>query len=257
MRKCSVVGCLRPYFAKGFCRQHYSNFYLYKHPLGRFKGDQEARKRFRQSQGKVMGLATRKFSDCQIEGCKHPHYSRHYCRTHYATFFKRGGYKMKPCAIPGCSYRAKRPHTLCVKHRKRLAKNLPMDLSIKSPGNIGERNHRWNGGTSDYPHHYEMKKNRVIKMKNTKGKCEVCGKQGQHIHHIDGSKDNHVLENLILLCVKCHGIVHNGRKNKTSKFFRLYGMTLKELAEKYGGTTAKYYDWHKKGILKDFLDTKV
>lgn len=42
-----------------------------------------------------------------------------------------------------------------------------------------------------------------------KARCEYCGKRGQEIHHIvyrsDGG-DNHI-NNLILLCRKCHDIV--------------------------------------------------
>jgi len=53
-------------------------------------------------------------------------------------------------------------------------------------------------------------------------KCEICGKQrrvdkgGFDIHHINGriGKDANNIENLILLCRKCHTDVHEGREEK-------------------------------------------
>jgi 5-methylcytosine-specific restriction endonuclease McrA len=59
-----------------------------------------------------------------------------------------------------------------------------------------------------YPNHSLMKKNRLIKLKQTKCKCEVCGGKASVIHHLDGSMDNHKLENLSTLCPKCHVIIH-------------------------------------------------
>jgi len=43
--------------------------------------------------------------------------------------------------------------------------------------NKGKRNGNWKGGTAEYPNHYEMKKNRLIKLQQTKGKCEACRKR--------------------------------------------------------------------------------
>lgn len=49
-----------------------------------------------------------------------------------------------------------------------------------------------------------------------KGKCGLCGRQGQHIHHIiykseDRSKIDDV-DNLVLLCMDCHQKVHSNKK---------------------------------------------
>ena len=125
----------------------------------------------------------------------------------------------------------------------------------------GEKNPRYNGGVSEYPDHSGMKHNRIIKLKEADGKCEVCGEEAFCIHHIDGSVDNHALENLAVLCKKCHFIMHAGRNEenfsvrpKTSKYIREYGMTLREIANKYGGTGAAYRYMHQRGELRAFID---
>ena len=120
----------------------------------------------------------------------------------------------------------------------------------------GEKNGNWNGGISEYPNHYLMKKNRILKLKQTKGLCEICGRRGFQIHHIDDSKDNHSLKNLILVCWRCHCLIHCGRKNKTSKFIRLYGATLEKLSEKLKIPSGTIWKWHTENKLKEFLKNK-
>lgn len=125
----------------------------------------------------------------------------------------------------------------------------------------GDKNPNWNGGTAEYPNHAEMKRNRLIKLQETNNKCEVCGEEAHCIHHVDGSKDNHSLENLVVVCKKCHATLHAGRENgnfstrpKTSKYIREYGMTLKEMSEKYGGSPLTYFNLHKTGKLHEELE---
>jgi hypothetical protein len=125
----------------------------------------------------------------------------------------------------------------------------------KWAGNKAEKNCNWKGGIAEYPNHYKMKKNRLIKLQQTKSKCEICKNEANVIHHKDGSKKNHSLENLIILCQRCHSIIESSGFKHTSKFIRLYGMTLREIAKKYGGTFQRFYIMHQKGILKDFLKT--
>ena len=44
-----------------------------------------------------------------------------------------------------------------------------------------------------------------------RGKCAKCSSTKiLHTHHVDGDKSNTVLENLILLCKKCHLSEHGG-----------------------------------------------
>jgi 5-methylcytosine-specific restriction endonuclease McrA len=75
-------------------------------------------------------------------------------------------------------------------------------------GAKGVSNGRWNGGTSEYPDHYWLKKQRKRVLENSDGRCEICGEVANVVHHKDGSKNNHYLRNLIALCYTCHGETH-------------------------------------------------
>ena len=83
----------------------------------------------------------------------------------------------------------------------------------------GSNNINWRGGVSEYPDHHSMKKARAKKLKIVGGKCEDCGETTKtlQVHHLDGSKDNHVLKNLKILCPKCHGLYHRGKRKPKRK----------------------------------------
>ena len=96
---------------------------------------------------------------------------------------------------------------------KTLIKEQLNKTKNREKGATGENHWSWKGGKSQYPNHTEMKKNRKIKLGITGGKCEDCGKKEKimQIHHIDLSKINHKLNNLKLLCLKCHCKYHLNR----------------------------------------------
>ena len=105
-----------------------------------------------------------------------------------------------------------------------------------------------------------MKRNRLLKLQEAKGKCEVCGEPASQVHHLDEDKANHKLENLAILCVRCHAILHTGptiRAQSTSKYRRLYGMNLREMTEHFGGSETYYLMLHRKGQLAEFLSKRV
>jgi len=131
----------------------------------------------------------------------------------------------------------------------------------KYAGGKGEENINWKGGVAEYPDHAQLKRNRLERLKQSGNKCEVCGGEAFCVHHIDGSVDNHDLDNLAVLCRPCHKILHNGRteKNfsvrpKTSKYTREYGMTLREMTERFGGSPSVYYKLHREGKLHQVID---
>lgn len=195
---------------------------------------------------------------CQIQNCDKKYYAKGFCRSHYANYLRNGNpipariiNKGSVCKVTGCHQPAK-AKKYCNKHYSRILKNGDLEFHYAK----GDKNFRWNGGTSEYENSYLMKKNRLIKLKQTKRCCEICNNRGDKIHHTDYSKDNHALNNLLVVCNKCHAILHHRTGNKTSKYIRLYGMTLKQLAKKYGGSESKYCLYHQSGELKEFLKLK-
>jgi len=127
----------------------------------------------------------------------------------------------------------------------------------------GEENPRWSGGNSDYPNHSEFKRNRIKVLQKVEGKCEICGKQARIVHHIDGEKSNHVLNNLIAVCFSCHDILHydyDGRavKGRPTKYGIKYGMTLKQMGEIFNVSTATIYCWiHKSPEKREWFERKL
>ena len=105
---------------------------------------------------------------------------------------------------------------------------------------------------SYYKNHYKMKKNRLIKIKQTKGKCELCGERANCIHHLDESTDNHELDNLMVICYHCHMLYHSG-PYKNTKYIRLYGATTTELAKRHRTPVSTISHWHKIGVLESII----
>ena len=91
---------------------------------------------------------------------------------------------------------------------ERMAREMTRKVDLN---NKGSKNCNWKGGIFEYPNHHKMKRNRLIKLKQQKEKCEICGKKAKTIHHLDKSKNNHNIKNLILVCCHCHfSILHKG-----------------------------------------------
>ena len=59
--------------------------------------------------------------------------------------------------------------------------------------------------------------------------CEVCGKKGKNkVHHIDKNRNHVGVRNLMVLCKKCHGVIHKKKdfKIKTRSIERKYQRIL-------------------------------
>jgi len=68
---------------------------------------------------------------------------------------------------------------------------------------IGELNHAWKGG-SDRNYPYAFMELRPIVRELYNNECQICGKIGIDVHHIDYNKKNNDPSNLIVLCRDCH-----------------------------------------------------
>lgn len=140
--------------------------------------------------------------------CDRKHYAKNYCRKHYVfnSVKRKFGHFVK-CAIEDCQNGAREDLSFCSRHRQRIEKGLPLDLSKKYMPK-GRQHHWWKGGKIEYPGQYLMKKNRLILFLNNPI-CTICKiKPAEHVHHKDHSKDNHNLDNLTPICSGCHAKIH-------------------------------------------------
>jgi hypothetical protein len=92
---------------------------------------------------------------------------------------------------------------------------------------FGNNNPAWQGGISYEP--YSLKWTKEIKKKikeRDKYNCQNCHKsyllkdKELYIHHIDYDKKNCSLENLISLCLSCHGKTNHNREH-WQKYFNM------------------------------------
>ena len=167
---------------------------------------------------------------CLVEGCERLSYAKGYCRKHHTLFLRRGEIKYsnsygRKCVVDSCQEEATPRTNYCKFHSERKRNGTPLDLPLGTTLR-GERNPRWNGGTSHYPNHYLMKKVRLEVLKEANYICWNCGKPADRIHHLDKSTDNHSKENLRASCAKCN---MKFQKPHQSKFKKLYGKTFLEL----------------------------
>ncbi len=222
---CKKAGCNKQAWARGLCSTHLSA----------------------ERRNMVPGLK------CSVPACIKHAYAKGLCNNHYALQERNGTPQKKShkCNVPDCVNMTR--HDYCQKHAYRVLHNVPLDQDRY--WNVrGENNYNWNGGVSDYPDHYKFKTARKKKLALVKHRCELCGSPTEKVHHKDGSKTNHEDWNLVALCQACHMFWHGGRKNKTSKFMRSYGASLKILSKQFGVAETTVFTWHKLGILHEKID---
>lgn len=80
----------------------------------------------------------------------------------------------------------------------------------------GENHHHWRGGSSSEEYPKEFYAIRDFVLTRDQYQCRVCGKsldnsKFRHVHHRDGNKQNNDQNNLLSLCVSCHGKVHSSK----------------------------------------------
>jgi len=190
---------------------------------------------------------------CRIKNCTNNYYAKGYCQNHYSAFITRGGYKYHKCKVEGCNKILQSKSIYCSRHKERVEANLPTDLSVKFYAKR-EKNYQWKGGVSEYPNHYLMKKNRIVVL-NKHPYCEKCGIKATEVHHRNGNKADHRIENLMPSCHRCNcKIRFTPLKNKNSE---IYGINLKEMVRKFGHNYYFYLNLHKKEILKEFIAEKT
>jgi len=107
---------------------------------------------------------------------------------------------------------------------------------------IREENHyKWVGGT-------RATARRIAERYGFNlSKCSICGKEDKTIvHHVDENPNNNKLENLRILCYKCHNQLHGiGINTQFKKGHKVSDEVRKKISMANKGKTA----WNKGGIL--------
>ncbi len=199
---------------------------------------------------------------CKVPKCHKKYYAKSYCRKHYSLFSRTGSAvritllnKGKTCRILRCTEPAD-TKGLCITHYNRFKSHGSFEkrknFFITNPPR-GKKNVNWKGGVSMYASHYHLKKNRLKKLKKVGWKCEICEEPARRVVRKDNTQNNHSVGNLKALCTKCFYARNKGMKHKTSKYLQLYGMTLKEMSEKFGYEETFYASLHQADLLKTYL----
>lgn len=253
-KECKIEGCSREVDSKGLCQMHYLRQRRGETNMSPEKLNAKGIKRppwkLNDPRYKNKGRL------CDVPGCKQAFYAKGLCRKHWNSQHSKGFLACSVifkgiCKVAGCQER-ETYSGYCQLHYSRYKRNIPLD---RPKGVKGKLNYNWNGGVANYPNHYQMKKNRKVVLKKANYICHYCGKKATEVHHLDLSKDNHALSNLVATCHKCNSRI---RKPHTSKFKRMYGGSLMELAEKLGVSRATIYGLHKKGKLnRMFFDEEI
>lgn len=90
----------------------------------------------------------------------------------------------------------------------------------------GETHHNWKGGASKEEYPKEFYKIREFILDRDKYQCRVCGRslnnsKFRHVHHRDADKKNNSMDNLISLCIHCHGQVHSKKPTSSESIMAL------------------------------------
>jgi hypothetical protein len=197
MKKCIIDGCNNQHKARGFCMKHY-----------RSQGANDRR--------------------CEIVACNRSHYARGYCWKHYKRWLDNRDidrlyvFSQQRCLATGCKTKVKPGEICCPSHSKTYSRPTKKG---------GSNSWNWNGGSSQYPNHSYLKRQRKAKLESVNYECQertpVCTQRATETHHIDGSKDNHAWDNLQPICHQCH--IYNLRGKPHKK--KLYsGKTAEEWA---------------------------
>jgi len=98
---------------------------------------------------------------------------------------------------------------LSEEHKKKIGEGVSRALKGKY---IGEKSWNWKGGISFEPYSIDWTKTLKKQIRERdKYICQLCGKYGNVVHHVDYNKLNCNPDNLITLCKSCNPKVNFNR----------------------------------------------
>ena len=101
-KKCSIQGCQRKYFGRGYCQNHYRKYVW---------GAIEYSKRRRKGLDYTAGV-------CKRDNCNLGVYAKEYCYKHYQMYvYRKNEDHRQPCSFPGCKKTTTREY--CFLHKER------------------------------------------------------------------------------------------------------------------------------------------
>jgi len=239
---CKIEGCEKNHFGLGLCIMHYGR-------VRRCESDMRPEP-LPHGGWRLKGKIRK--GTCSLSSCNNAHYAKGFCRSHYL-YNKKYGTPYKPvriitekgpCSVVGCK-KISITKGFCNFHYGRHRNGTPTDRPY---GIGGKLNPRWNNGASQYKNHHKMKQVRKFILEMADWKCHYCNSIANEIHHRDLSKDNHSVNNLVATCHKCN------RQRRTSKYKKIYGKTILQIANELGRTIYNVRKHHENRSLKLILN---
>lgn len=193
---------------------------------------------------------------CTQDECELGQYANQLCRNHHERSKRAVNYLGTKCKSSICKSNVSTRYDYCYLCRVKISAGKDPDIKYTTPK--GSLNWRWNGGVAYYKNHRALRQLRKQRIEDIGGKCEEClaiilPTSGLHVHHIDGDKNNHVYENLKLLCCRCRSIVY-GPKKPSKKYGK---HTMRELASLTGYSYTAIWRYIKKDIGSKKLAYKI
>ena len=202
IKTCIIENCNRQSVSRNLCSPHYQRL---------------------MKTGNTDGEITILARLCKIDGCINESASLGLCRTCYSEYYRRfkgikPSFNWKGCVCNACGKSPVRCKGLCNScYRKHLrANNLDR---FREKGYEASMKQRFGGNLEDI-------------LTRADYECKQCGMPDDQslelwnrhldIHHIDGNgrtseKPNHDINNLLVLCRKCHMIVHHPKEKQINR----------------------------------------